>query len=107
MGQIVVISLVIGIKDGNKMRKCRPFCYFVTMPVFNWECYCNSPQPDVKMLAHQENLKTKCSWGLSELLTYACITHRLMSGPDTCIGVLIHLSICGGMEHFIFRLMYV
>ena len=34
-------------------------------------------------------------------------SHRLMSRPDTCLGIRTHLSICGGMEHFIFRLMYV
>ena len=33
--------------------------------------------------------------------------HRLMSIPDTCIGIRVQVSICGGMEHFIFRLMYV
>ena len=30
-------------------------------------------------------------------------SHRLMSRPDTCLGIRTHLSICGGMEHFIFR----
>ena len=34
-------------------------------------------------------------------------SHRLMSRPDTCLDIRTHLSICGGMEHFIFRLMYV
>ena len=34
-------------------------------------------------------------------------SHRVMSRPDTCLGIRIHLSICGGVEHFIFRLMYV
>ena len=34
-------------------------------------------------------------------------SHRLMSRPDTCLGIRTHLSICGGREHFIFRLMYV
>ena len=33
-------------------------------------------------------------------------SHRLMSSPDTCIGLRIYVSICGGIEHFIFRLMY-
>ena len=34
-------------------------------------------------------------------------SHKLMSRPETCLGIRTHLSICGGMEHFIFRLMYV
>ena len=34
-------------------------------------------------------------------------SHRLMSRPDTCLGIRTHLSICGCMEDFIFRLMYV
>ena len=34
-------------------------------------------------------------------------SHRLMSRPDTYLGIRTHLSICAGMEHFIFRLMYV
>ena len=32
--------------------------------------------------------------------------HRLMSRPDTCIGLCIYVYICGGVEHFIFRLKY-
>jgi len=32
-------------------------------------------------------------------------SHRLMSRPDTCIGIRISVSIYGGMEHFIVRLM--
>jgi hypothetical protein len=34
-------------------------------------------------------------------------SHRLMSRPDTCLGIRTHISIYGGMEHLIFRLMYV
>ena len=33
--------------------------------------------------------------------------HRLMSSSDPCIDIRIHVSICGGMERFIIRLMYV
>ena len=33
--------------------------------------------------------------------------HRLISSPDKYIGIRIYVSICGGMEHLIFRLMYV
>ena len=32
--------------------------------------------------------------------------HRLMSRPDTCIGLCIYVSTCGGVEHGIFRLKY-
>ena len=39
--------------------------------------YCiNSPQTDIKMLAHKENTSFKCSWGFFELLTFAFITTR-------------------------------
>jgi len=38
---------------------------------------------------------------------FDCDSDRLMSRPDTCIGIRIHLSTCGSMEHLIFILMYV
>ena len=42
-------------------------------------------------------LLTYLSRTKSELAGY----HRLMSRPDTCLGIRTHLSICEGMEHFI------
>ena len=46
--------------------------------------YCiNSPQTDVKMLAHQEDLSFKCSWGLFELLTFAFVTPRAQKLSST------------------------
>ena len=46
---------------------------------------------------------------LDMLMLCACfpVGVTYLSRPDTCLGIGIHLSICGGMEHFTFGLMYV
>ena len=37
---------------------------------------------------------------------YIAVPHGLMSSPHTCISIRIYVMKYGGVEHFIFRLVY-